>query len=57
MILFKMFYFVRSDFKENSKGVLPFTCVEIENGNAQFILPVTIESFKDRVIFLKVREL
>lgn len=57
MILFKMFYFVRSDFKENSNGVLPFTCVEIENGNAQFILPITIKSFKDRVIFLKVREL
>lgn len=36
MILIKMFYFVRSDFKENSIGVLPFTSVENENGNAQY---------------------
>uniref|UniRef100_A0A8W8JGS9 Uncharacterized protein n=1 Tax=Magallana gigas TaxID=29159 RepID=A0A8W8JGS9_MAGGI len=28
-----MFYFVRSDFKENSNEVLPFTSVENENGN------------------------
>lgn len=36
MILLKVFYFVCSDFKKNSKEVLPFTSVEYENGNVQY---------------------
>lgn len=36
IILLKMFYFVCSDFKKNSKEVLPFTNVENENGNVHY---------------------